>query len=282
LEERLPEAAILPLTIPARDASVLRCNDVGGKSLDRLLKAAALLILLTLGCGGGGTDLPPPGLNIRVPDASSGAPPSYFEEYLLQADDEIQIRVLANPEMNATVPIRPDGTVTVPGAGVVHAGGMSPNQLAGVIETRLAQYIRRPQVDVLVTQLRPRGIFVMGEVEGPGERPFRPGMTLLTALGAAGGPTSSAKRSSILLLRRIGPEDVEVRRVDVKAIFDREDGAVDPLLAPNDIIFVPKTFIARWGQFVDEYIRPTVQPFALYVQAWWAMNLTKSNVNVTF
>ncbi|MBU1702529.1 MAG: polysaccharide export protein [Candidatus Eisenbacteria bacterium] len=246
-----------------------------------MLGLLVILIPILTSCGGG-TDIPPPGLNVQIPDEGSGAPPSYFSDYVLQADDEITVRVLANPEMNATVPIRPDGTVSIPGAGVINAGGMTPSQLADVIETRLGQLIRQPQVDVLVTELRPRGIYVMGEVEAPGERVYRPGMSVLQALGAAGGALRSGKLSSVLLMRRVGPEDVEVRRVDIEAIFERTEGAVDPLLAPNDIVFVPKTWISRWGQFVDEYIRPTIQPFALYVQAWWAMNLTSDSVNVTF
>jgi protein involved in polysaccharide export with SLBB domain len=254
---------------------------MGRMTVQFFILALVLTFVLT-GCGGGGTDIPPPGLNVQIADEGTGAPPSYFGDYVLQPDDEITIRVLANPDMNATVPIRPDGTVTAPGAGEIFAGGMTPGQLADVIETRLSQLIRQPHVDILVTELRPRGIYVMGEVEGPGERVYRPGMTVLQALGAAGGTLSSAKRSSVLLLRRTGPEDIEVRRVDVEAIFERRDGAVDPMLAPNDIVFVPKTWISKWGQFVDEYIRPTIQPFALYVQAWWAMNLTSESVNVTF
>ena len=107
-------------------------------------------------------------------------------------------------------------------------------------------------------------------------------MALLRALAAAVGPRNSARLSQVLLLRRRGPDEVEVRRVDMEALLDRKEGSVDPYLLPSDVVFVPKSPVASWAQFVDEYISPAIDPFTLYIQAWWALNLSRSTVRVTF
>jgi len=232
------------------------------------------------GCGGG-ADPPPAGLRAQIPQAGDVDPPPYEPPYVIEPDDELRIMVLASQDLNSTAPVRPDGNITVPGAGEVKAAGLTPEELSGIIEARLSSLLRHPDVSVVVTRTKPRGVFVTGEVFNSRELGYRPGMTLLQALTGAGGLRSSAKTSSILLMRRTGPEDVSIRRVDVKAILDREEGSVDPIMAPFDIVYVPRTFIASAGQFINDFIRPASAPISLYTQAWWAVNLSSSTVRVT-
>jgi polysaccharide export outer membrane protein len=248
----------------------------------RVAPALALVVALHLGGCSGRSDLPPPGLELRVAKEGAAATPAYATPYVIQPEDELKIVVLGAPELTATVPVRSDGTISAPGVGDVSAAGRTPHELALELEARLARLLRHPQVDVLVTKTSPLTVFVSGEVIAGGEKPYRPGMTLLQALAAAGGPRNSARLSQVLLLRRVGPEELEVRRIDMEAVLDRKEGSVDPLLRPMDVVFVPKSPIASWAQFVDQYINPAIDPFTLYIQAWWALNLSRSTVRVTF
>ncbi|MBD3334544.1 MAG: hypothetical protein GF355_03425 [Candidatus Eisenbacteria bacterium] len=251
---------------------------------DRLETAGRGLLLLAvvalLGCGGS-TDAPPPGLTVIPPSSGSAEPLPLGQGYLLGPEDELQVVVLGHPELGVTAPVRVDGTITLPGAGTLAAAGKTPEELTRLVETRLAQILRDPRVDVIVTEPRPRGVYVVGEVEEPGERSYRAEMTVWQALGAAGGVLASGRLSSVLLMRRVAPDEIVVRRLDLEGVLDGNPGSVDPYVLPNDIVFVPKTDVAKWGQFVDQYIRPALSPVALYVQSWWALNLTNSSVRVS-
>jgi polysaccharide export outer membrane protein len=208
-------------------------------------------------------------------------PPAYATPYVIQPNDELRIVVLGSPDLTSTSPVRPDGTVTVPGAGEVQAGGRSPSELSEIIESRLTDIIRQPQVDVLVTETTPPRVFVAGEVFSSGARDFRPGLTMLQAMTLAG-PRSTAKMTSVLLMRRTGPDEITVRRINVKDVVNGKEGAVDPRLAPDDVIFIPKSFVASWAQFMNDFIRTASFPLDLYTSAWFAANVANQNVRITF
>lgn len=247
-----------------------------------VLPAIGLLSLLVLQAGcGGGADRPPPGLIVRDLPGEDVMPPAYAPTYVIQPDDELRIVVLGNQDLTSTSPVRFDGTITVPGAGTVQAGGLTPQELTDVIESRLANVLRQPEVDVLVVKTKPSTIFVAGEVYGPGEKEFDKGMTLLQALAVAGA-RDTGNMKSVLLMRRTGPSEVHVRRLNVKDVLKGKEGAIDPLLAPADVVYLPKTFIASWSQFMNQFVRPATFPLDLYTQTWWAFNIASQDVRITF
>ena len=176
----------------------------------------ALCGLLALaGCSPGGHLQP-------LPDASSTA-------YILGSGDKMRIITFGEDQLTGEFSISDSGNVAIPLLGVIHAAGMSPDQLG----RRVAQTLKDkklfsdPSVSVEVIRYRP--IFVLGEVSKPGEYPYQPGMTMLTAVAVAGGFTYRAVEQYASDVRIIDNKGLEGRITresllqagDVVTIFER-------------------------------------------------------------
>jgi polysaccharide export outer membrane protein len=201
------------------------------------------------------------------------------EAYLLGVGDEVQVNVLSAPELSGIVKVRPDGAITIRGAGMIHALGRTPEEVGREAEEKLGGILRHARVDLAVTNFGEPRIFVMGEVELKGERPYYKGMSALQAVAAAGGISATGKSESILVLRRTGSIAAEVTRLDLRRSLKGEAGP-DMVLHPYDIVYVPRTLIARVNIAVDQYVRQMIAPFTLYFEGWNALNLGTDNVKV--
>jgi polysaccharide biosynthesis/export protein len=228
-----------------------------------------VLIPLIAGCGGGNGQ---PQLLGATPHAESSEFPPLEAEYRLQPGDEVRIVVVGNDEMSATVPVRPDGRISAPGAGDLQAGGRTIVAVTEELRSQLRRLIRYPEVSVMLVKHAEQVVYVLGEVEVPGAKPFVPNMTTLHAIGNAGGPRKTGKASSVVVLRRTGPNELEVYQVDIKAALDGEATARDFNLKPYDLVYVPRTFIANLNLFMDQYVRQNVIPFTAYIEGWRAFH----------
>lgn len=199
------------------------------------LSAALLLSLLLGACASsrGSIDVPP-----DQPDAS-------VSEYLIGVDDIVQVTVWRNPELGITVPVRPDGMISVPLVGDIRAGGSTPERVAAEIQAKLADYVRDPHVAVILTELRSHEylsrVRVTGAVRTPVSIPYRQGMTVLDAVLAAGGVTEFAAPDRSNLHRRAGEgEGAQSYAIRLDRILDRGDLATNYKVAPGDVITVPE------------------------------------------
>jgi protein involved in polysaccharide export with SLBB domain len=201
------------------------------------------------------------------------------EPYLLGVGDELKLTVLSSPELSGVAKVRPDGAATFPGAGTLHVLGRTPEEVGRELEEKLGGILRYPRVDLAVTSFGEPRIFVMGEVPLPGDKPYYKGMSALQAVAAAGGFLPSGKSSSVLVLRRTGSDAAEVRQLDLGLSLKGKPG---PGLAlhPYDIVFVPRTMIARANVAVDQYVRQMIAPFTLYLEGWRAWALATGKVKV--
>ncbi len=198
-----------------------------------------LLALLLVGCASGGR-------------ASSEAPPAAVtslavESYRIGVDDIVQVSVWRNPELGITVPVRPDGKISVPLVGDVDAGGKTPDEVGKDIQQKLAQYVRDPQVAVILTDLRSHEylsrVRVTGAVRQPVSVPFRPGMTVLDAVLAAGGLTEFAAPDRSELFRKAGlaaDAGTTTHKVRLDRILNHGDLQTNYSVAPGDVITVPE------------------------------------------
>lgn len=166
-----------------------------------------------------------------------------IEEYRIGVGDQIQVSVWRNEELSLSVPVRPDGMISVPLVGDVPAGGQAPMDVAAEIRKRLSSYVRDPNVTVIVTQLRSHEylsrVRVTGAVGEPRSLPHRPGMTVLDAVLEAGGPNEFASAGGSRLYRQQG-EEREVFKVHLDAILKQGDLKTNYTLQPGDIITVPE------------------------------------------
>ena len=173
-----------------------------------------------------------------------GGPRTVSEEtYRIGVDDRVQISVWRNPDMSVTVPVRPDGMISVPLIGDVKAGGKTPEQVAKEIREKLATFIRDPNVTVILTELRSHEFLtrvrVTGAVRTPKSMPFRQGMTVLDAVLEAGGVNDFAAPNRAKLYRK-SKEKTEALDIDLGDILNKGKLRTNERLIPGDVITVPE------------------------------------------
>jgi polysaccharide export outer membrane protein len=194
------------------------------------------MVLLVSGCA-------------SVPDPSGGGEEanrfaSHVEgDYRIGVDDRLQITVWRNPELSVTVPVRPDGKISVPLVGDVQAGGNTPIQVAAIIKDKLSAFIREPNVAVILTELRSHEfllrIRVTGAVRTPRSMPYRQGMTILDAVLEAGGVNDFAVPNRTKLYRKGGTK-TDVFDVYLGDILTKGKLESNFLLKPGDVVTVPE------------------------------------------
>jgi len=159
--------------------------------------------------------------------------------YAIGLGDVLEISVWKNPDLSTTVPVRPDGRISVPLLGDVQAAGMTPLALKQTLTDGFKEYVTAPGVSVVVKEIHSRKIFVTGEVAHPGTFDLEPRTKVMQALALAGGLTPYAKGKVVLL--RDGRDGRSDRRIeiDLNAIIRGKRPDDNLLLQPGDTLVVP-------------------------------------------
>jgi polysaccharide biosynthesis/export protein len=159
------------------------------------------------------------------------------DAYSIGIGDVVEIAVWKNPDLTVTVPVRPDGRISVPLLGDVQAAGMTPLALKQTLTEGFRQYVTAPGVSVVIKEINSQKIFVTGEVAKPGAYDLRPHCKLMQALALAGGLTPYAKGRAIVLRDRQGKD----RRfeMDLSGIIYGRHPEDNILLQPGDTLIVP-------------------------------------------
>jgi polysaccharide biosynthesis/export protein len=158
--------------------------------------------------------------------------------YVIGPQDVIDVNVWKEPDISRTVPVRPDGKISLPLLNDVQAAGMTPAQLGNQITASLKKYVTNPQVTVIVTAINSQRIYVLGEVTRPGAFPLLPGTTVLRGLSSAGGFTQFAKMKGIYVLRLENGKQVKYP-FNYKDVVSGKHPEQDILLKAGDTIVVP-------------------------------------------
>jgi protein involved in polysaccharide export with SLBB domain len=179
--------------------------------------------------------------------------------YRLQRDDVVEVRLAYTPEFNVTQPIRSDGRISLELIGEVEAAGLTPSELRDLLIARYSTILREPTVSVILAKSAGQRVYVGGEVASPGMIPIEGGggLTALRAIVRAGGFRNTGASSNVVILRDQQSAEPLFLTLDLAADLKGAAGH-DIVLRPNDIVFVPKTRIAKIGQFVDQYIRQLI------------------------
>ena len=203
-----------------------------------VLHISVLLVLIT-SCATSEPNLPP-----KSENGQTLGPSVLVKSYKMAVGDQIQINVWKNPELSLGEPIRPDGKVSVPLVGDVMAAGLTPEELAKKIKTKLARYIKKPNVTIILTNLQGHEflsrIRVTGSVTSNVSMPYHQGMTVLDAVLEAGSVDLYADANNTKLHRRTekGAASYDIR---LKDIMEEGDMRTNITLLPGDIITVPES-----------------------------------------
>jgi polysaccharide export outer membrane protein len=139
--------------------------------------------------------------------------------------------------MSGSLLVRPDGMISMPLLGDVQASGLTPLALGDQIATKLKKYIQDPKVNVVITAINSKKIFLMGEFSKKGSIEMTPGMTLLQAIASAGGFTDFANLKKVYILRDEGGKRVRIPVQYKEAL--KGNSELDLVLKPGDTIVAP-------------------------------------------
>lgn len=158
--------------------------------------------------------------------------------YVIGAQDVLDISVWKDPELTQTVPVRPDGKISMPLLNDVQAAGLTPGQLKAQITDGLKKFMTDPIVTVIVTQINSRRVYITGEVTKTGAYPLLPGMTILQALSSAGGFTNFANTKRIYMFRTVNGKRV-VFPFNYRDVIRGKSVDQNVVLEAGDTIVVP-------------------------------------------
>jgi len=182
---------------------------------------------------------PPPAPSATAAAAAAVAAVPAEKDYVIGPEDVLDIAVWDNTQMSRTVPVRPDGKISLPLLNDVTAEGLTAMELRSRLTTALTPYIPDPVVSVIVRDIHSFKVTVIGEVKQPGRHELRSRSTVLDALALAGGFTDYASKGRIVVLRRRGTATVQLPFAFDRIASGNIGAHANFDLEPGDIILVP-------------------------------------------
>ncbi|MCW2238771.1 polysaccharide biosynthesis/export family protein [Azospirillum canadense] len=180
--------------------------------------------------------------------------------YRLGPGDRFQVKFTLVPDMDEEVMIGPDGSAGLRMAGQVDAAGLTPAELAGLIETKAKRWMRAPQVSVGLRETPSNRAYVGGAVARPGPYLLNGRIGVMEAIMLAGGFDREARYEEVVLIRRNPQNKPMLRTIDLRNFIETGTAVGDVPMAAGDILFVPRSSIAETGLWVEQFINRVV-PF---------------------
>jgi polysaccharide biosynthesis/export protein len=202
-----------------------------------LALCASIAVCCVYGQAPGAPAVPTQNVGQPVPPSSVG------DQYLIGSGDMLQVFVWRNPELSTTapVPVRPDGKISTPLVDNMVAQGKTPPQLARDMEKVLAEYVRSPQVTIIITQPMSSlsQVKVVGQVTRPTSIAYHEGITALDAVLAAGGLTQFAAGNRAKIVRMDNGKQLEIH-VKLVNLMEKGDMQQNVVMKPGDVLVVPE------------------------------------------
>jgi polysaccharide biosynthesis/export protein len=200
-----------------------------GSAIARALLASCLLLG---GCGGRTkvVDAPPPEAQVQT-------------EYRIGPGDNLQVFVWNHPELTVTVPVRPDGLISTPLVENMQAGNKTASQLSRDLEKALAEYVRSPTVNVIVTSFvgaLADQVRVVGQAQRPQALPYRANMTVLDVMIAVGGLSEFAAGNRAVVMRQEGDKNLRIP-LRLSDLMNDGDLGANLTLRPGDVLIIPES-----------------------------------------
>ena len=178
--------------------------------------------------------------------------------YRIQVGDKLHLSFYLNTEFDTDAVVRPDGRIELAAVGGVPVAGLTPVEVESKLNQLYMTELRNPGATVRVDETPGRLVFVEGEVQHPGTVPMQPGMTALQAITAAGGLTDSAGPANVVLVRHDACGDAHDEPLNIAKALGRKGHEDDVVLAPSDVLIVPRSGIASVDLVVKQYVRDLI------------------------
>ena len=172
--------------------------------------------------------------------------------YRLRTSDVVEVSFTVAPEFNQLLTVQPDGYVTLKDAGLVQAQGLTLPEFSAAIHQAYSGYLHDPQAAVALKEFERPYFIVGGEVGKPGKYELRSDTTVAEAVQIAGGLTSAAKHSQVVLFRRVNEKLVESRLLNLKRMLKQGQLQEDAHLQPGDMVFVPQNALSKISRFLSK------------------------------
>lgn len=170
--------------------------------------------------------------------------------YLLQKGDVMVLDFPFTPEFNATITIQPDGYVNLRGIEDMHVEGMSTPEFQEALKNAYTKILHDPVVTVTLQTFVSPYFSAFGEVGKPGKYDLHGDTTVAQAIAIAGGFTSNAKHSQVVLFRRTSNEWVSAQKIDVKHMLYSGNLSEDQHLQPGDMLYIPKNTLSKMKDII--------------------------------
>ncbi len=203
-------------------------------SLHRRRRLAAVILAFAIGATAGAAETP----------ADSATPPGESAtDYIIGPGDNLDVFVWRNEELSTRVPVRPDGRISTPLVEDMVAVGKSPSQLARDMEKVLAEFIRSPKVNIIVTEAASANsqVRIVGQAVTPRALPYREGLTVLDAVIQVGGLSEFAAGNRAKLVRKGADGKSVEKRIRLRDLLDKGDMKQNLPMLPGDVLVIPES-----------------------------------------
>lgn len=235
------------------------------RSMLSLLCLAAILV--SVGCK-----------RSQIQPSAFPAPPNP-ESVELQPGDEIEVLFRYTPELNSRQVVRSDGKVSLELLDDVVAEGMTPVQLDHKLTNMYESELVDPVLTVVVRNSSNQVVYVGGAVNNPGAIPLNRELTAMEAVMEAGGfDVRESQPKRVVILRHVGGKQQVARVIDLKQPLT-EPRSQAFYLAPQDVVYVERSKVAVFGQFVEQYVRPVSDIMSIFVDYLLVLELNDDNDN---
>jgi polysaccharide biosynthesis/export protein len=174
-----------------------------------------------------------------APGKQDSPPAAASPEYVIGPEDVLAVTVWKEPDISKTLPVRPDGKISLPLVGELQASGLTASKLQDVIAQKLKEYIENPQVNVIVEEVKSRSFNIVGKVLKPGSFDLAKPTAVLDAIALAGGFQDFAKVSKIYVLRRMPDGSQRMLPFNYKLVIKGKRLDENIELQSGDTVVVP-------------------------------------------
>ena len=177
-----------------------------------------------------------------------------FTEFSLGPGDELEVEVYRYDELKRAITVPGSGIIFYPLVGEIDVKSMGVTELRRTIQERLKERIIDPQVSVSIKKVKSQKVYVLGEVLAPSVFTLDSPMRAAEIISKAGGFTSGADRSSVVLVRNNNGKP-DLQRLNIDEFFEGAKWKLNAALQPGDVIYVPRSFVADLDKFFDHVLR---------------------------